>query len=206
MIDLMRIPSKRSPQVNSVSENQIGLVKRVQIFSVQNILEILAILVFLKDFVNLEHVLLCDQPLSKQSPQGMRSCGADAAPWFLRSGCLYKAFVCTGIQPCEALAQKLNVQLSLLKVDTVQVCNLKLASCAWLQIFCVLYNLVVVEVETGDIVVAFGLFRFLFNGNSFSVLVEFHDAETLRIIYIVSENSGTFACFCCCLQQLSGAF
>ena len=47
MIDLMRIPSKRSPQVNSVSENQIGLVKRVQIFSVQNILEILAILVFL---------------------------------------------------------------------------------------------------------------------------------------------------------------
>ena len=60
MIDLMRIPSKRSPQVNSVSENQIGLVKRVQIFSIQNILEILAILVFLKDFVNLEHVLLCD--------------------------------------------------------------------------------------------------------------------------------------------------
>ena len=60
MIDLIRIPSKRSPQVNAVSENQIGLVKRVQIFSVQNILEILAILVFLKDFVNLEHVLLCD--------------------------------------------------------------------------------------------------------------------------------------------------
>ena len=60
MIDLMRIPSKRSPQVNSVSEKQIGLVKRVQIFSVQNILEILAILVFLKDLINLEHVLLCN--------------------------------------------------------------------------------------------------------------------------------------------------
>ena len=56
----MRIPSKRSPQVNSVSENQIGLVKRVQIFSVQNILEILTVMFFLKDFLNLEHVLLCD--------------------------------------------------------------------------------------------------------------------------------------------------
>ena len=51
---------------------------------------------------------------------------------FYEVGCLYKAFVCTGIQPCEALAQKLNVQLSLLKVDTVQVSDLKLASCAWL--------------------------------------------------------------------------
>jgi len=60
MIDLMRIPSKRSPPVNSVSEKQIGLVKRVQIFSVQNILEILAILVFLKDLINLEHIILCD--------------------------------------------------------------------------------------------------------------------------------------------------
>ena len=60
MIDLMRIPSKRSPQVNSVSEKKIGLVKRAQIFSVQNILEILAILVFLEDFINLEHVILCD--------------------------------------------------------------------------------------------------------------------------------------------------
>ena len=58
MIDLMRIPSKRSPQVNSVSEKQSGLVKCVQIFSVQDILEILAILVFLKDLINLEHVIL----------------------------------------------------------------------------------------------------------------------------------------------------
>ena len=125
---------------------------------------------------------------------------------FYEVGCLYKAFVCTGIQPCEALAQKLNVQLSLLKVDTVQVCDLKLASCAWLQIFCVLYNLVVVEVETGYTVVAFGLFRFLFNGNRFSVLVEFHDAETLRIIYIVSENSGTFACFCIVYSSFQALF
>mgnify|MGYP006978892637 FL=1 len=79
---------------------------------------------------------------------------------FYEVGCLYKAFVCTGIQPCEALAQKLNVQLSFLKVDTVQVCDLKLASCAWLQILCVLYDLVVVEVETGYTVVALWLSGF----------------------------------------------
>ena len=121
-------------------------------------------------------------------------------------GCLYKAFVCTGIQPCEALAQKLDVQLSLLKIDTVQVCDLKLASCAWLQVLCVLYNLVVVEVETGDTVVALWLFRFLFNGNCFSVLVEFYDTETLRIIHIVSENSGSFACFCVVYSSFQALF
>ena len=46
MIDLMRIPSERSPPVNTVLKKQIGSVKSVQIFSVQNILEILTVLVF----------------------------------------------------------------------------------------------------------------------------------------------------------------
>ena len=99
----------------------------------------------------------------------------------------------TGIQPCKSLSQKLNIQLTFLKIDAVQVCDLKLASCTWFQILRILYNLVVVEVKTCYAVVAFRLCRFLFNGNSFSVPVKFYDSETLRIIYIVSENSSTFA-------------
>ena len=56
------------------------------------------------------------------------------------------------------------------------------------------------HVKTGDTVVALWLFRFLFNGNSFSVLVEFHDAETLRIIYIVAEYGCTFLLLRSCAE------
>ena len=75
----------------------------------------------------------------------------------------------TGIQPCEALSEKLYIQLALFKIDAVQVCDLKLASCAWLQVFCIFNNLVVVEVKTCDTVVTLRLLGLLLNGNSLAV-------------------------------------
>ena len=39
------------------------------------------------------------------------------------------------------------------------------------------------------------MFRFFFNGNSLSVGVEFYDAETLRIVYIIAEYGSALAAF-----------
>ena len=105
----------------------------VDIFSVHHIHQILAVLIFLQWLDVGQKLVFADPAVQVTDLLEARDLavlmGLDG---FYEVGCLYKAFVCTGIQPCEALAQKLNVQLSLLKVDTVQVSDLKLASCAWL--------------------------------------------------------------------------
>ena len=43
-------------------------------------------------------------------------------------GCLYQALMCTGIQPGEALSEKLNVQAAVFQIDPVQVGDLKLSA------------------------------------------------------------------------------
>ena len=46
------------------------------------------------------------------------------------------------------------------------------------------------------------MFRFLFDRDGFTVVVEFYDTESLRIIYIVSEYSSAFAGFCILYSSL----
>ena len=49
------------------------------------------------------------------------------------------------------------------------------------------------------------MFRFLFNRDRFAFMIEFYNTESLRIVYIISENSSAFSGFCilyCCFQSL----
>ena len=63
-------------------------------------------------------------------------------------------------------------------------------------------DIVVVEVETGDAIVALGVLGLFFNADHMAVLVEFHDSEPLRIIDIVAEYSRSPAGF----RVLNGCF
>lgn len=47
---------------------------------------------------------------------------------FYEVGCLYQTLMCTGIQPGEALSEKLNVQAAVFQIDPVQVGDLKLSA------------------------------------------------------------------------------
>ena len=56
-------------------------------------------------------------------------------------------------------------------------------------------DIVVVEVETGDAVVALGVLGLLFDADDMAVLVEFHDSEALRIVDVVAEYGRSLAGF-----------
>jgi hypothetical protein len=59
---------------------------------------------------------------------------------FYEIGGVHETFVCPGVQPCKALAEKFDVQESFLKVNPVQIGDLKFTPCAWFQIFGIFNN------------------------------------------------------------------
>ena len=107
--------------------------------------------------------------------------------------CIYKALMCTSIQPCESLSKKLYIQVALLKIYTVQVCNLQFSTGTWFQALCILYNFIIIEVKSCYTVVALWMLWFLLDRNCFSFVVELNNTKTFRIIYIVTKYCSTFA-------------
>ena len=99
-----------------------------------------------------------------------------------------EGLVGSGVEPGEALSEQCHIQLAILEVDAVEVGDLELATCGWLQILRVLYDTVIIEVETRYTVVGLRVLRLLLDGDGLSVLVEGDDTETLRIIDIVAED------------------
>ena len=99
----------------------------------------------------------------------------------------------TGIQPGEALSQKLYIQLSLLQINPVQVGDLQLAPGGRFQILCVLDDMIIVEIQPGHAVIALRLLRLFLNGYGLSFFIELHNAKTLRIIHIVAEHAGALS-------------
>ncbi len=84
------------------------------------------------------------------------------------------------VEPGKALSEKFHIQSSLFQIDPVQIGNFQLAAGGRLQILRILYDLIVVEIESGHAVVALRMLRLLLNRNSLSVGIEFHDSEPLR--------------------------
>lgn len=55
--------------------------------------------------------------------------------------------------------------------------------------------LIVIEVEPGNAVVTFRMFRFFLDADSFSILIKLHDTEAFRIIHIISKYCCAFTRF-----------
>ena len=145
------------PKAGSLFRKTVISVQNIKIFAVKNVLQILPVLIFLKDIIDLQHFLLCDP-----SAEVCDLLEAGYLTVLMILHCLYeigsfdKALMSSRIKPCEALAEKLYIEGSVLKIDAVEVGYLKLASGARLQVFGIFYNTVVVEIKAGDTVIALG--------------------------------------------------
>jgi len=58
--------------------------------------------------------------------------------------------MCAGVEPGEAAAEDLHFELFFLKIDSVEVCYLKLSSGGRSKLFRKLYYLIVIEIEADD--------------------------------------------------------
>ena len=101
----------------------------VDIFSVHHIHQILAVLIFLQWLDVGQKLVFTDPAVQVTDLLEARNLavlmGLDG---FYEVGCLYQALMCTGIQPGEALSEKLNVQAAVFQIDPVQVGDLKLSA------------------------------------------------------------------------------
>ena len=115
---------------------------------------------------------------------------------FYKIGCFDKTFMGPRVQPGKSLSQKFYIQIAVFQINTVQICDFQFPPGTWFQIFCIFYYFIVIEIKTGHTVVALGLFRFLFNGDSLSFFIEFYDSKTLRIVYIIAEYRCSLSGLC----------
>ena len=111
-------------------------LEHVYIFPVQNVLEILSVLVFLEDFICFQDFLAGDPSV--------------AVGDFLEAGNLAvlvcfdrldevsgvdKALMGSGVQPCEALAEQLDMELFVVQIDPVEIGDLIFTACGGLKVF-----------------------------------------------------------------------
>ena len=101
----------------------------VDIFSVHHVHQVLAVLVFLQRLDVGQKLVFADPAVQVTDLLEARNLavlmGLDG---FYEVGCLYQTLMCTGIQPGEALSEKLNVQAAVFQIDPVQVGDLKLSA------------------------------------------------------------------------------
>ena len=103
-------------------------------------------------------------------------------------GCFQQAFHSACIQPREAASKQLNIQLVLLKIHIVQSGDLQLASGRGLNLFSKSRNSLGIEIQTGNGIVALGLFGLFFNRQDFAVIVKLNDSKSLGVIDVITEN------------------
>ena len=108
-------------------------------------------------------------------------------------GGIHKRLVRPGIEPGEALSQKLDIEVAMFQVDAVEVGDFQLSARGWLQVLSVFDDAVVVHVQAGHAVVALRLLRFLLDRDGLSFFVEGDNAEALRIIHVIPEDRSPAA-------------
>lgn len=91
-----------------------------------------------------------------------------------------------GVQPGVTTAHQLNVQLAAAEVFLVDVGNFQFAPRGRLDVLGDVNHVVVVEVETGDRVVALRVGRLLLNRQGVHLVVKFDDPKALGIVDVVA--------------------
>ena len=75
-------------------------------------------------------------------------------------GGIHQGLMCTSVQPSKALTQQLNVQGTIFQINAVQVSDFQLTTSRRFQVLCKLDHAVVIEVQTGDTIIALRVLRF----------------------------------------------
>ena len=104
---------------------------------------------------------------------------------------LQQAVVRTGVEPGVAPAHDFNVELVLLKIAFVDVGDFQLATVRRFDVGCNVADLLVVEIQTRDGVVAFGLGGLFFDAQGALVGVKVDHAIALGVVNVVGKHAGT---------------
>src|SRR5207244_3216421 len=94
-----------------------------------------------------------------------------------------------GIEPGHAAAKKFHVQLVLLEIDQIQICDLKFPARGGSQAPAKLNDAPVVNIEPGNSEMVFWFFRLCFQAERASVGSEFDHPVSLRIAHLITENA-----------------
>ncbi|KRH79045.1 hypothetical protein FERRO_01060 [Ferrovum sp. JA12] len=93
-----------------------------------------------------------------------------------------------GVQPGEAAAHGLHIQLALLKVGLVHAGDFQLAPGTGFHDLGNVNHLLVVKVQASDGVVALWGLGLFFDADGLALGVELHHAVTLRVLHVVGEH------------------
>ena len=96
-----------------------------------------------------------------------------------------------GVQPGVAALHDLHVELAQVQVGLVDGSDFQLAPGAGLDRLGDVHDLLVVEVQAGDSIVAFGLERLFLDAAGFAVVIEGHDAIAFGVLHMVGKHCGT---------------
>ena len=99
-----------------------------------------------------------------------------------------QGFLRPRIQPGKALPEERDIQLTLLEIASVQIRDLELPPRGGLQLPRIIYDPIIIEVESRHRVIGFRELRLLLNGDGLPLFIKGNDAEALRIIHIVTED------------------
>src|SRR5205085_4860097 len=77
------------------------------------------------------------------------------------------------------------------EIDAVHVRDLELAARRGLEPGCDIYDVGIVEVETGHGIARLRLLRLLLDAERAAAFVEFDDAVAVRVVHRIGENGGT---------------
>ena len=112
---------------------------------------------------------------------------------FYESGCFGEAVVSAGVEPSEATTEDLDFELAIFEKLLIDCCYFKFATGRWLDALSYLHDLIGIEVETDDGIVAFGFLRLFFYTQAVAVLVELGNAVTFRVRDAIAKDGGFMA-------------
>src|SRR5665213_513373 len=96
-----------------------------------------------------------------------------------------------GVEPGKAAAQNLNEEVSAFEIGPVDIGNFDFSPSRWSDVRRNIKHVVVVEIQTGDRNIRFGVAWLLFNRNCAAVFVQLDHAILFRGAYDVSKNCGS---------------
>ena len=154
-------------------------MQNIEVLSIQNIFQILAILVLLQGFINFQNVLAADSAI--QICNFLQAGNLAMLMLFnrLHKVCrVNKTLMRPGIQPGEALPQQFYIQCPIFQINAIEVGNLQLTAGRRFQILCVLHYAVIIEIQTRYAVIALWLSRLFLNRDYLAILTKHSGSST----------------------------
>ena len=102
-----------------------------------------------------------------------------------------QAVAIAGVEPGKATAEELHFQRALVQIETVEVGNFVFAASRGLQGGGFLCHGGVVEVQSGDGIVAFRIGRLFFQRDGFAVGIKLHYTVGTGVLDVITKDAGT---------------